>query len=68
MPSVFRVMRVPALLVRTLKNSKAAKFQAVILGDEQPAARAELLATGQGKDEGDGKQVKCFILCRRGCI
>ena len=57
------------LLTKAITSpSKFAKFQAVILGDEQPAARAELLATGQGKNEGDGKQVKCFILCRRGCI
>ena len=56
------------LLTKAITSpSKFAKFQAVILGDEQPAARAELLATGQGKDVGDGKKVKCFM-CRRACI
>ena len=35
------------LLTKAITSpSKFAKFQAVILGDEQPAARAELLATG----------------------
>ena len=57
------------LLTKAITSpSKFAMFQAVILGDEQPAARAELLATGQGKDVGDGKKVKCFIMCRRACI
>ena len=57
------------LLTKAITSpSKFARFQAVILGDELPAARAELLATGQGKYVGDGKKVKCFIVCRRGCI